>query len=640
MAFVLELQGTFVQHYIRNYVVSIIREFGIPADVSQHEGAIVCSFASDHPKLSACIEAIGDRLPASWHLTGSRHYETEAVPTALPTLEVEYPLALGLCPACQKEMFDPASRRYYYPFTSCSHCGGQYAFFESFPFARENSSMRFFVPCEVCAAESKAVGRREQQHFISCHQCGVPVRLMSKTSERYANDAGSFRTMFEVAAKAIDDNKRVLVKTTMGYRLFYKTPYHHSLSTLLLIDAAKITDSLSLIDDEYHALLSIERPLLHAAVRDEALQKRVGRTADVKYPDDGFTMLLAKELQRLGMAYVSYEPASETTDADLRMDYDVSIKAQSDMKLFINKDIRLIASGERVCFPSRMRPVRSLLAMANGLAGIPDNDTMLFDRPEHFESVTVHGSVVLEGETEQWHSSQRSVALDIASFMSVIAEHDLFGQKCVGAHFEQEPSFLYYDGKKVIRVVPPKAFEPQGLLEKIATLREGSDRLVANLEVKRPELFKRLEAFQSRENATLFEAVSMVLGLEEQGFDAVNCEALKFVGKGGMQVDTHVKDNRFDHTAFLASIISYRLADVDTVLLAYSIYESLGDYFSDLLQQIKGKTKSEHIVLCGSHFAQQSLFSRLQRNLKTPAPKMNVRYPIGRENAVVGCVYL
>jgi hydrogenase maturation factor HypF (carbamoyltransferase family) len=120
----------------------------------------------------------------------------------------------------------------------------------------------------------------------------------------------------------------------------------------------------------------------------------------------------------------------------------------------------------------------------------------------------------------------------------------------------------------------------------------------------------------------------------------VTREALKFIGKGGLQLDTRVKDNRFDHTAFLSSIVSYQLADVDTVILSYSIFESFGDYFNELLQEIKGKTKAEHIILCGSHFANQSLFSRILRNLKQTPPLMNINYPIGKENAVVGGVYL
>ncbi len=184
------------------------------------------------------------------------------------------------------------------------------------------------------------------------------------------------------------------------------------------------------------------------------------------------------------------------------------------------------------------------------------------------------------------------------------------------------------------------AFDPALLLQNIAQLREGSDRLVDNLQKSLPEVYTKLVALQKRENVTLFEATAIILGLEDESMRGVTKEALKFIGKGGLQIDTHVKDNRFDHTAFLASIVSYQLAGVDTVLISYSIFESFGDYFSELIQEIKGKTKAQRVILCGSHFANQSLFSRMQRNFKQNPPLMNINYPIGKENAVVGGVYL
>ncbi|MEJ2467989.1 MAG: hypothetical protein P8Y51_02770, partial [Campylobacterales bacterium] len=108
MAFVLELQSSSSQSYLKNYVASIAREFGIPASLSQSKGVVTCAFASAHPRLQPCIEAVAERLPASWHLTGSRHYETDDEPESLPELEAAYPLGLGLCPSCQKELFDPS----------------------------------------------------------------------------------------------------------------------------------------------------------------------------------------------------------------------------------------------------------------------------------------------------------------------------------------------------------------------------------------------------------------------------------------------------------------------------------------------------------------------------------------------------
>lgn len=639
MAFTLEVMTSFSQPMIKNYLISIIRTFGIKAVVHQQKTKIICAFDSSNEKLQECLETIGTNLPASCFMTKSEFYDIEGEPETVPDFDIEYPIALGLCPGCQKEMFDPGSKRYYYPFTHCTHCGGQYAFFDQYPYVRSNTALSYVKPCPACEKESVSFGRREKQVLNSCHECGIPVKLIHKGNERYANDPGSFRTMFEVAAKALRDGKTLLMKTTMGYRLFYRTDKLDQGSVLMLTNAMKITEYCSLINDEFNALLSIERPIIHVALKDETLRSTFGATIDVKYPDEGFSILLGKELTLLGLDFIAYRALDSAVEADFSMDFDLNIHSQSDMRLFINKDVKFIASGERVSFPARLPFGTDTLSIAHGLVGIKDEKGMLFDQMERFSSASTLKVNQLETEEPAVESANfHTMAEDEASFMSVIAEHNKFGTKVVGAYFEGEPSFLYYDGKKVIRVVPPKPFSPEGLLEKMATLREGSDRLVANMRTKLPEMVEALSSL--KEGATLFEATAIILDLEEKSYEGVMKEALKFVGKGGLQIDTKVEDNRFNHVAFLSSIISYRLADVDAVYLSYSIFESFGDYFSELLTEIKGKTKASDVVLCGSYFAGQSLFSRLQRNLKTTPPLMNVSYPIGKESCVVGGVFL
>ncbi len=640
MAFTLEVMTSFSQPTIKNYLISIIRSFGIKAVVHQQKSKIICAFDSSDEKVQVCLESIGVNLPASCFMTSSQHYDIHGEPESIPDFEVEYPIGLGLCPSCQKEMFDPSSKRYYYPFTQCTHCGGQYAFFEHYPYARANTALSYIQPCLTCAEESRTLGRREKQVLNSCHECGIPVKLIHKDKERYANDSGSFRTLFEVSAKALRDGKTLLMKTTMGYRRFYRSEKLEYGSVLMLVNAAKITDYCSLIHDEFNALLCIERPILHVALKDEILRSTFGTSIDVKYPDDGFCILLGKELTLLGMDYIVYEELESPCESDFVMEYDLNIQHQSDMRLFINKDIKFIASGERVSFPSRLVFGTDTLSIAHGLVGIKDEKGMIFDQMERFVSAQTHKVIQLEVEAPLVESNNfHTMAEDEASFMSVIAEHEKFGTKVVGAYFQGEPSLLYYDGKKVIRIVPPHIFSPIGLIEKISTLREGSDRLVGNIKDKLPDMYDLLLELE-HSNATFFEATALILGLEEKNYEGVMKEALKFIGKGGLQIDTKIHDNRFNHVAFLSSIISYKIAGVDSVYLSYSIFESFGDYFSELLNDIKGKTKATDIVLCGTYFAGQSLFSRLQRNLKTTNILMNVSYPIGKENCVVGGVFL
>jgi hydrogenase maturation factor HypF (carbamoyltransferase family) len=641
MALVLELQTTSSQNYIKNQIVSIVRELNINTSITVQKDKLVCAFESEHKDLQKCLDSIAQKLPASFFLKGSSSYEVDEEPDSVPSFENEYPLNLGLCPSCQKEMFDVSSRRYYYPFTSCSCCGGNYSFFNHYPYERENTSFKFIRACKSCEDEINSIGLREKHKINSCHSCGVPVRLVNKTTERYANDPGSFRTMFEVAAKALEDDKKILIKTTMGYRLFYKAKYMHNDSILMMINAAKITDHLSLISEEFNALLSIERPIMHVTLKNEELKENFNsNTVYVKYPDDGFSMLLGVELQKLGVDFIGYEDADESFDADMLMDYDLEITPQKDIRLFLNKDVDFIAEGERVSFPSKSLYAKNVLSVAHDFVSIKSDDKMMFDKMDHFESVKVEKANVLEGIDEKFHSNQQTIAQDEASFMSVIAEHNAFDKKCVGAYFDEEPSFLYYDGKNVLRIVPPKKFDSKNLLTEMSELREGSDRLVENLKKKMPDVYAKLENLQNRDDVKLFEATAIILGLEDESMRGVTREAMKFVGKGGIQIDTHVKDNRFDHVAFLSSIVSYQLADVSTSILSYSIFESFGDYFSELIGELKDKTKADTIVLCGTHFANQSLFSRMQRNLKLTPPLMNINYPIGKENGVVGGVYL
>lgn len=641
MSFVLEIESSSTQNYIKNYIINIIRKFNINANVTHEDGKIICVFTSEDEKLQKCLDSIAQNLPASYFLKNSKSYEIQNMIKSLPSYKQIYPLNLGLCPSCQKEMLDINSKRYYYPFTSCSCCGGNYSFFNSYPYERKNTSFKFIRPCLSCEDEIQNIGLKENHHINSCHKCGVSVRLVNKTKERYANDAGTFRTMFEFVAKAILDDKKVLIKTTMGYRLFYTSKEMNHESMLLMINATKITDHLALITEEFNALLSIEKPILNVTIKNEKLKKSLdSNTVYAKYPDDGFTILLGVELQKLGIDFIAYEDVDVDTKADIIMDYDLEVNAQSDVRLFLNKDIFFIAEGERVSFPSTSFNEKSLLSVTNYHVGLAQNGVIIFDRMEHFESISIKKINVLEGIKESYHSNQKYFLEDEASFMSVIVENNAFDKKCVGAYFDEEPSFLYFDGKNVLRIVPPKYFDGSKILLDIETLRKGSDKLIQNLKNKIPIVYEKLQKLQEKDNIKLFEAVAILLGLNDESMRGVTKEAMKFIGKGGIQIDTHVKNNRFDHAAFLASIISYQLAGIPAAIICYSIFESFGDYFYEILQELKIKTKATQIVLCGRHFSNQSLFSRMQRNLNTTPPLMNKNYPIGKENAVVGGVYL
>ncbi len=642
MATVVTFTLTTKQSHLKHFIVAIVRGFEIPCSVEEKSTTLVCTFDDTHENFEALLKALEEKLPASLFLKGIEVEKSTTNPLKIPEFTPEYPLGLGICPSCQKEMFDVSSRRYYYPFTSCSCCGGKAGFLQAYPYSRLNSSLKYLVACDECTKESLKKGLKEDHHFISCCECAIPVRLSDGKSERFANDKGSFRTLFEVAAKALRSGKKLLVKTTFGYRVFYKTDAYYNHSTkLMMINAQKITDYLSLIPEEFNALLSIERPILHVTLKDETLKELITfNTAFVKYADEGFSILLGAELQKLGIDYIGYEEADEDTQADLVMDFDVELQSQSDMHYFLNKDSGFIASGERVSFPFMMRGVGSVLSVTNELAGVTqDNGEILFDRLDRFGSVDAKRVCVSEDFPKQIAPKEFRYSVEEGSFMSAIAERELFGQKTIGIYFEKEASFLYYNGKNIVRAVPPHPFRSDDLLERIANLREGSSRLVENLQKQLPRIYDVLKELEGTQ-VDLFDVISTILELKEGGFRGVSKEAMQFLGKGGIQIDMHMRESRFDYEALLASIISYRLAGVKSVIMSYSLFESFGDFFYDIYSQIASKTKTKRVVLCGSYFANQSLFSRMQRNFGVNGYITAKSFPIGSQSEVIGGAYL
>jgi hydrogenase maturation protein HypF len=80
---------------------------------------------------------------------------------------------LATCPDCRAEMFDPANRRFHYPFTNCTNCGPRYTIVVDIPYDRPNTTMRDFQLCPACRGEyENPTDRRFHAQPNACPVCG------------------------------------------------------------------------------------------------------------------------------------------------------------------------------------------------------------------------------------------------------------------------------------------------------------------------------------------------------------------------------------------------------------------------------------------------------------------------------------
>jgi hydrogenase maturation protein HypF len=181
------------------------------------------------------------------------------------------PPDIAVCDDCLRELFDPADRRYLYPFINCTNCGPRFTIVRSIPYDRPQTSMAAFEMCARCRAEyDDPENRRFHAQPNACWDCGPQAEFQDARGERISCDDPIGEAAARLRAGAI-----VAVKGLGGFHLAADATNSEAVEKLrerkhrvekpfavMVPDAEAAAEFCELDGEERELLVSPERPIV------------------------------------------------------------------------------------------------------------------------------------------------------------------------------------------------------------------------------------------------------------------------------------------------------------------------------------------------------------------------------------------
>ena len=257
------------------------------------------------PPLARVTDVLAEQLPPAGRTGGFRIVASDIGGGAAVPVSVDS----ATCEECLAEVFDPADRRYRYPFANCTNCGPRYTIVRAVPYDRPATTMAAFVMCAECRAEYDDPGdRRFHAQPNACPVCGpqlgwrVPEQLPAHGTPA-----------LDAAITALRGGQIVAIKGIGGYHLVVDASDAEAVAELrrrkarddkpfavMVADADQAAALVTLDDAARRVLESPRRPIVLAPRRSGAA---VARAVAPNLPELGL-MLPYSPLHHLVLAGV------------------------------------------------------------------------------------------------------------------------------------------------------------------------------------------------------------------------------------------------------------------------------------------------------------------------------------------------
>ncbi len=219
------VEGTVQGVGFRPYVYRLAHELGLTGFVRNNPRGVVVEvegppgavaelvrrLKSDAPPLAAVeqlqIDSIEPAGASDFRILSSARDGSADAPVTPDT---------ATCDDCLRELFDPADRRFRYPFINCTNCGPRFTIVRGIPYDRPLTTMAAFRMCPACQAEyDDPLDRRFHAQPNACPRCGPRLALVERSGATLSERGAALGD----AVAALGAGAIVAVKGLGGFHL-------------------------------------------------------------------------------------------------------------------------------------------------------------------------------------------------------------------------------------------------------------------------------------------------------------------------------------------------------------------------------------------------------------------------------------